>query len=152
MNIVENNIVITINVDGIRTEVLDIISLYDIQIVDNESGNFLGFDELSIMADAFTVLQVIDTLYRRYGNDIEIHIKAIQNKLHMNVLQLMSYIATHFDFLPKNNKGGLHLLTHEQCCHIIEDLKDYHIYLAVNDELSFPLYENEKIYYGKTFK
>ncbi len=150
MNIVKNNIVITINVDGIRTEVLNLICPYDIQIVDNESGNFLGFDELSIMADAFTVLQVIDTLYRRYGNDIEIHIKEIQNKLRMNVLQLMSYIATHFDIFPKNNKGRLHLLTHEQCCHIVEDLKDYHIYLAVNNELSFPLYENEKIYYGKT--
>ena len=52
----ESNITIIIRVDGIRCDVMNIINLYDIQIIDNESGNFFGSDELSIMADAFNNL------------------------------------------------------------------------------------------------
>ena len=146
----ESNITIIIRVDGIRSDVMNIINLYDIQIIDNESGNFFGSDELSIMADAFTILQVVESLYRRYGNDLDVYIKAVQDQLSVNVSQLMSYIMTHYDATPKNNKGYLHRLSYEQYLQLVENSKESNMTFVVNDELSFPWYKNDKIYYGKT--
>lgn len=145
----ENIISIRLKVDGIRTDVERAACNFNAQVVNNnDSGTFIGSDEMSVFADVSTILMFLDWLYNKYGDSIEVSIHAIGEVLKMSARQMFCYIVGHHDV--KYSQSCVHYLPREQWADVIKESNQTDVSLIVDNSLIFPKYQSNNIYFSRS--